>query len=172
MASSSDARAAKAGRASALSGAELPLTGTHRDDCAFCQIIIGTRAARTVFEDEAVVAFLDARPIFPGHTLLVPRRHHETLADLPEALVQPLFSAARLLARAVQEALGAQGSFVAMNNKVSQSVPHLHVHIVPRSRGDGLKGFFWPRHPYASSAEEEAAQEAIRAALAQLASRG
>jgi histidine triad (HIT) family protein len=136
--------------------------------CAFCQIVRGEREALVVYQTAHVVAFLDARPIFPGHTLLVPRAHHETLGDLPGSLIEPVFSAARLLAKAVQDAMGSQGSFVAMNNIVSQSVPHLHVHVVPRSRGDGLKGFFWPRHPYPSPEAEEAAKEAIQLALTRL----
>jgi len=106
-----------------------------------------------VLEDERSAAFLDQRPLFPGHCLLIPRDHYETLIDLPPELVGPLFQNARLLARAVEVGLGAEGSFVAINNRVSQSVPHLHIHIVPRRKGDGLRGFFWPRQRYASEAE-------------------
>ena len=102
-----------------------------------------------MLEEEHCVAFLDVRPLFEGHVLLVPRDHHETLADLPPALVAPLFTTAQRLCRAVVRAQGAQGTFVAMNNVVSQSVPHLHVHVVPRRRKDGLRGFFWPRTRYA-----------------------
>src|SRR4051794_40571692 len=94
------------------------------------------------------MAFLDVRPLFPGHTLLVPRTHYDTLADLPATLFEPLFANARLLAAVMEEGLGAQGAFVALNNRVSQSVPHLHVHVVPRTKGDGLRGFFWPRTKY------------------------
>lgn len=101
-----------------------------------------------VYEDEGSLAFLDHRPLFFGHSLLIPRDHHETLADIPDELLLPLFSSARLLARAMEEVLGAQGSFVAVNNKVSQSVPHFHVHVVPRRFKDGLRGFFWPRTKY------------------------
>ena len=134
--------------------------------CLFCDIVSGDEAAHIVFEDETSVAFLDVRPLFPGHSLLVPRAHHETLPDLPPDLVQPLFSAARLLSAVVPDAMGAQGSFVAMNNKVSQSVPHLHVHIVPRVAKDGLRGFFWPRHRYGSKQEMDEVTERIRSAIA------
>ena len=122
--------------------------------------------AHIVFDDECCVGFLDARPLFPGHTLLVPREHHETLWDLPDALLTPLFANAKVLSSAVREAMGAQGAFVAMNNVVSQSVPHLHIHIAPRNRKDGLRGFFWPRTKYRS--DEQAAEVAarIRAELA------
>jgi len=132
--------------------------------CAFCAIVSGDTPADVVAEDDATLAFLDNRPVFPGHVLLVPRDHYETLADLPAALVEPLFAAARRLSVAVQEALDAHGSFVAMNNTVSQSVPHLHVHIVPRRRKDGLRGFFWPRQRYADPAEAQAVAARIREA--------
>ena len=115
----------------------------------------GERPAARVLEDESFVAFLDVRPLFPGHTLVVPRDHHETLTDLPGAEVGPLFDRVRALAVAMEDALGAQGSFVAVNNRVSQSVPHLHVHVVPRTKGDGLRGFFWPRTKYESDEEAE-----------------
>jgi histidine triad (HIT) family protein len=126
--------------------------------CVFCEIVAGTRPAHRVFEDEACVGFLDTRPVFAGHVLLVPRLHLETLADLPADLAGPLFIRVQRLARAVEAALGADGTFVALNNKVSQSVPHLHVHIIPRKKKDGLRGFFWPRQKYAN--EEDAAQVA------------
>ena len=113
------------------------------------------------------MAFLDHRPLFHGHTLLIPRDHHETLADLPGVLVEPLFANARFLSTAVQEAMAAEGTFVAINNKVSQSVPHLHVHVVPRRRKDGLRGFFWPRRRY-DGAEMQVAAEAVRRAVARL----
>lgn len=138
-------------------------------DCRFCLIAGGEVPAHVVYGDPHCLAFLDRRPLFPGHILLIPRAHCATLADLPPALVSPLFSAARLLARAVEEAMGAQGSFVAMNNRVSQSIPHLHVHIVPRNRGDGLKGFFWPRHSYPDEAAAERVRDALRAAVSRLA---
>ncbi len=128
--------------------------------CAFCAIVAGATPAHVVASDDHTLAFLDVRPVFPGHVLLVPREHHETLGDLPPALVGPLFDAARRLARAVEAGMEAHGTFVAMNNTVSQSVPHLHVHVVPRRRKDGLRGFFWPRQRYAD--EEEMADVAAR----------
>ncbi len=135
------------------------------EGCAFCAIIAGGADAHIVFEDELSLAFLDDRPLFPGHTLLVPRAHHEAIWDLPDELVGPLFLNARLLAAAVREAMGSQGAFVAANNVVSQSVPHFHVHVVPRNRKDGLRGFFWPRRKYRSEEEAKAAAEAVRAAV-------
>lgn len=132
-------------------------------DCVFCEIARGERAGWIVYENELSLAFLDQRPLFPGHTLLVPRAHHETLGELPESGVAPLFGAARLLARAVEQAMEAQGTFVAINNRVSQSVPHLHVHVVPRRRGDGLRGFFWPRKGYDGEPHKDAVRDAIRA---------
>jgi histidine triad (HIT) family protein len=128
----------------------------------FCRIIAGEVPAHIVLDDEEFVAFLDARPVFKGHVLVVPRRHYVTLADLPVPVVGPLFERVRLLSAAIPAALGAQGTFVALNNVVSQSVPHLHVHVVPRTKGDGLRGFFWPRGRYAS--EGEASQYARRIA--------
>jgi histidine triad (HIT) family protein len=121
--------------------------------CRFCQIVAGDEAAHLVFEDERSVAFLDNRPLFHGHSLLVPREHHETLGDLTEELTGALFANARLLSLAVPEAMEKPGSFVALNNRVSQSVPHLHVHVVPRRPKDGLRGFFWPRTRYESEAQ-------------------
>ena len=138
------------------------------DGCIFCDIVAGIVPAEIVFEDETSLAFLDIRPVFPGHVLLVPRAHHETLADLPDALVEPLFTDARMLSIAVQGALEADGTFVAMNNKISQSVPHLHVHVVPRRRKDGLRGYFWPRQKYASDEERSGIADAIRAAVVEL----
>ena len=135
-------------------------------DCRFCAILAGQASAHFVLDEPDVAAFLDIRPLFKGHVLVMPREHHETLADLPGALVAPLFRQVQRISAAVPAACGAQGSFVALNNKVSQSVPHLHVHVVPRTRGDGLRGFFWPRTRYAG--EEEAASYAsgLRDALA------
>jgi histidine triad (HIT) family protein len=124
-------------------------------DCLFCRIAAGPVPAAVVFEDESSLAFLDHRPVFPGHTLLIPRQHIPTLADLPGPLIKPFFCNAQLLARAIESALASDGSFVAINNRVSQSVPHLHVHIVPRRKRDGLRGFFWPRQPYKTSEEME-----------------
>lgn len=138
----------------------MAVTVPGRDSCVFCEIVDRTRSAHVVLDDEVTMAFLDQRPIFPGHTLLVPRRHYETLPDLPAELVGPLFERAARIARAVETSLGAEGSFVALNNRVSQSVPHLHVHVVPRRRKDGLRGFFWPRRRYDS--DEDAAEVAER----------
>ena len=136
--------------------------------CLFCGIINGDVDASIVYQDDVSIAFLDHRPLFHGHCLLVPRSHFETLNDLPKELVSPVFENVQLLARAVEVVLGAEGSFVAMNNRVSQSVPHLHVHIVPRKRKDGLKGFFWPRTKYGNEAEILAVQKAIRSAIAEI----
>jgi histidine triad (HIT) family protein len=133
--------------------------------CAFCDIVAGEASAHVVFDDEVSVGFLDLRPLFPGHTLLAPKVHVETFADLPDELLVPYFSAARLLSRAMEEVLDAQGSFVAMNNKVSQSVPHLHIHVVPRRRKDGLRGFFWPRSKYASEDEMAGVAASLRAGI-------
>jgi len=118
-----------------------------------------------VLADDAVVAFLDARPVFKGHVLVVPREHYETMADLPEALVGPLFGRVRRISAVMPGALGSQGSFVGINNTVSQSVPHFHVHVVPRTKGDGLRGFFWPRVRYADDAEAAAYAGRLRSAL-------
>jgi histidine triad (HIT) family protein len=134
-------------------------------ECLFCGIAAGDVPATTVLDEEHVVAFLDVRPVFKGHVLVVPRAHHVTFPDLPAPLVEPLLVAAQRVARAVVDGLGAQGSFVAMNNVVSQSVPHLHVHVVPRTKGDGLRGFFWPRQKYTDDDEREAFGVRIRDAL-------
>ena len=133
--------------------------------CLFCQIATLEAGARLVFEDEISIAFLDHRPVFPGHCLLIPKEHFETLADLPTNLIGPLFQNAQLMARAVENAMAAHGTFVAMNNRVSQSVPHFHVHVVPRRRKDGLRGFFWPRYPYKSDEEADLVQSAVRNAV-------
>jgi len=122
-------------------------------------------AARLVFEDEISLAFLDHRPVFPGHCLLIPKSHYETLTDLPANLVGPFFKNAQLLAGAIESAMEAHGTFVAMNNRVSQSVQHLHVHAVPRRRKDGLRGFFWPRCPYKTDEEADLIQSVIRKAI-------
>ena len=121
--------------------------------CAFCAVVAGESPAAVVLDEPDLVAFLDIRPLFKGHVLLVPRLHVETLPDLPAPLRDPFLEAAQRLSGAMVTALGAQGSFVALNNTVSQSVPHLHVHVVPRTKGDGLRGFFWPRTKYAGEAE-------------------
>jgi histidine triad (HIT) family protein len=137
----------------------------------FCRIIRGEGEAAVVFEDDLSLAFLDHRPLFPGHCLLVPKEHYETLADLPATLVGPLFQNAQLVERAIEEGLGADGTFVALNNHVSQSVPHVHIHLVPRHRKDGLKGFFWPRHRYPDSAALRQVQETLREACIRIRSR-
>lgn len=134
-------------------------------DCLFCRIVAGAEPAEVVLDEPHAVAFLDVRPVFAGHCLLVPRSHTETFADLPTADVEPFFSTGQRLARAVETGMDAHGTFVAMNNKVSQSVPHLHLHVVPRRFKDGLRGFFWPRSRYADAAEQSAVAERIRAAL-------
>ncbi|MGP3981600.1 HIT family protein [Streptomyces sp. KR80] len=134
-------------------------------NCPFCAIVVGEVPDHRVFEDETAVAFLDARPLFPGHVLVVPRQHVETLTDLPAAEVGPFFSRVQRIAGAVERGMAAAGSFVAANNRVSQSVPHFHVHVVPRNRKDGLRGFFWPRTRYADEAQAEEVAARLRAAL-------
>ena len=131
-----------------MSGSETEGSRTPESSCVFCRIVAGELPAHVVLDDAVCVAFLDRRPVFEGHVLVVPRAHHETLADLPVDLVGPLFERVRLLQVAIEQGLGAEGVWMAVNNRVSQSVPHLHVHVVPRSKGDGLKGFFWPRQRY------------------------
>ena len=133
--------------------------------CLFCSIAAGETPADVVLDTPDVVAFLDHRPLFPGHTLVVPHAHVETLRDLDDATREVLFAQVQRVAAAVQDAMGAAGSFVAMNNVVSQSVPHLHVHVVPRNRKDGLRGFFWPRTHYADEAEAASVAAAIRVVL-------
>lgn len=132
--------------------------------CVFCDVVAGDLAAEVVFEDESFLAFLDHRPVQKGHILMVPRQHLATLLDLPPDLHGRFVANAQRLAAAVVDGLGAQGSFVAVNNVVSQSVPHLHLHVVPRTRGDGLKGFFWPRHKYREGEQKEYADR-LRAVL-------
>jgi histidine triad (HIT) family protein len=134
--------------------------------CTFCAIIAGQLEAAMIWNDADTAAFLDSRPLFKGHVLVVPHAHVPTLPDLPAADVGVLFTAVQRAARAVEGALSAEGTFVAMNNKVSQSVPHLHVHVVPRRRKDGLRGFFWPREPYLDDAEMHEVARRIRDALA------
>lgn len=134
--------------------------------CTFCAIIAGGIGAEIVMENDDFVAFLDSRPVFRGHTLVVPRDHFATLLDLPPTLRDGFLAAGQDLAGALQTALGAQGTFVAMNNTISQSVPHLHMHVVPRNKGDGLRGFFWPRASYGPG-EAAAYAERLRAAVAE-----
>jgi histidine triad (HIT) family protein len=133
--------------------------------CVFCSIVEGAESAHVVLDDEVVLAFLDVRPLFPGHVLVVPRPHIETLTDLPPDDVGPYFERVQRIAAAVRSAMGAQGSFVALNNTVSQSVPHLHTHVVPRTKGDGLKGFFWPRTRYRDDAHAAEVAATIAGAL-------
>ena len=134
-------------------------------DCLFCRIVAGDESAEIVFSDDVSVAFLDIRPVFHGHTLLVTREHYATLPDLPSDLVDPYFANVQMLSVAVRDAMEAQGTFVAINNVVSQSVPHLHTHVVPRVKKDGLRGFFWPRTKYEH--DDHAAETAakVRAAI-------
>jgi histidine triad (HIT) family protein len=135
------------------------------ENCPFCQIVRGEMPAYVIFEDEVSLAFLDRRPLFPGHCLLIPKAHYPTLIDLPTELVGPLFTTAQLLAGVVELGLQAEGTFVAINNRVSQSVPHVHIHIVPRRKKDGLKGFFWPRQKYESEAAMLEIQQKLRSAV-------
>lgn len=139
--------------------------GAEAAGCVFCSIVAGEVTAGIVLDEPDFVGFLDARPVFKGHVLLVPRRHVETLPDLPAGLRDGFLEAAQRLATAVKVGLGAQGSFVAVNNTVSQSVPHLHLHVVPRTKGDGLRGFFWPRTTYADDAERDRYAEVLGRAL-------
>ena len=138
------------------------------ESCRFCAIVGGDVESQLVLEDDETIAFLDSRPLFPGHSLLVPREHVETLVDLPDGLLPALFANARLLARAMEVGMGAEGSFVAINNRVSQSVPHLHVHVVPRTKGDGLRGFFWPRQKYRDDAHAAETRDRLRETVASL----
>jgi histidine triad (HIT) family protein len=133
--------------------------------CTFCAILAGEKPAHVVHDDDAAFAFLDTKPLFFGHVLVVPRRHVVTLPELPAAEVGPFFERVRLVAAALPHAMEAEGTFVAMNNAVSQSVPHLHVHVVPRTKGDGLKGFFWPRRRYDDDGHLSSVAERIKAAL-------
>ena len=134
-------------------------------DCVFCAIVAGDADADVVLDEPDFLAFLDQRPVFKGHVLLVPRAHVVTLPDLPAGLRDGFLAAAQRIATAVVDGLGAQGSFVAMNNVVSQSVPHLHLHVVPRTKGDGLRGFFWPRTKYAGAEEQGQYAARLRAVL-------
>jgi histidine triad (HIT) family protein len=137
-------------------------------DCLFCRIVEGAVPAHTVLDEDFALGFLDARPVFKGHVLVVPRIHVGTFPDLPAELLTPFMGAVQRVASAMVAGLGAQGSFVAANNIVSQSVPHLHFHVVPRTKGDGLRGFFWPRTRYASDDEAAAYAARLSDALARL----
>ena len=139
-----------------------PIDSRDPMSCVFCDIASGKLPAEIVWQSDDAVAFLDSRPLFPGHVLLIPTAHIATLADLPAAQVGPLFQAVQKLESAVERALDAEGTFIAVNNRVSQSVPHLHIHIVPRRKGDGLKGFFWPRRAYDSDEHLRETAEKIR----------
>jgi histidine triad (HIT) family protein len=136
--------------------------------CVFCDVVAGRADAVLVARTDHTVAFLDRSPVFHGHTLVVPVVHHETLADVPSELLHPLFAEVQRISVAVERGLGAAGSFVAMNNRVSQSVAHVHVHVVPRNRKDGLRGFFWPRQRYRDAAHADEVASALRGALATL----
>lgn len=124
------------------------ITASGISSCLFCRIVAAESPASIIFEDDVSLAFLDIRPLFPGHALLIPKSHFQTIKDLPLEIVGTLFANVQKLSAAVQEMMEAEGTFIAINNVVSQSVPHFHIHIVPRRKGDGLKGFFWPRRPY------------------------
>jgi len=144
------------------------LVNVTSQDCPFCKIVRSEIQSYNVFEDDVTLAFLDRRPLFPGHCLLIPKSHYETLIDLPASLVSPFFQNAQLLARAMEKGLQAEGTFVAINNRISQSVPHLHIHIVPRHTKDGLKGFFWPRQHYKDEAAILSIQSTLQSTITQL----
>ncbi len=139
-----------------------------KENCTFCNIIRGSIPSHKVFEDDISLAFLDHRPLFARHCLFIVKDHLETFSDLPDELVGPLFLNVQLLSRAVMQGMDAEGTFVAVNNRVSQSVPHFHVHIVPRRKGDGLKGFFWPRRAYKDADEIDQTLRALHSAIASL----
>ncbi len=137
--------------------------------CTFCAIIEGSIKNHKVFEDDTTVAFLDDKPVFEGHVLIVPREHIRTFEELPKTLVDPIFSNVKLISMGVERAMDADGTFIAINNNVSQSVPHLHIHVVPRRFEDGLRGFFWPRYPYKSGERAAEVCEAIKKEISSLA---
>jgi histidine triad (HIT) family protein len=142
-----------------------------KSQCKFCEIAEGKAECFSVYESRDEIAFLDIRPLFHGHLLLIPKSHVETIMDLPTEYIPTLFTTAKLLSIAVQEAMSAEGIFMAINNGVSQSVPHLHIHIVPRRKKDGLKGFFWPRTSY-DNKEIEEVQRKIKETVDRLSSLG
>jgi histidine triad (HIT) family protein len=144
------------------------MMGVTDENCVFCKIAAGAIPSYVVYRDEEAIAFLDNDPLFPGHVLLCPREHFATLPDLPEDMAGPIMRATQLLAKAVEAAVDAEGTFVAMNNTVSQTVPHLHIHVVPRRRKDGLRGFFWPRQQYKDDHAKEAVRDAIERELRKL----
>lgn len=135
------------------------------EECRFCHIAKSKAEAYVVFEDSSTIAFLDINPLFAGHTLLVPKSHYATFTETPQEVIGTLFNNARLISVAIEKGLGADGSFIALNNKVSQSVPHLHVHIIPRKFGDGFRGAFWPRYAYKDKEEILQVQKKIRESL-------
>lgn len=141
---------------------------TASQPCIFCKIVRGEVPATVVFEDDVALAFLDHRPLFPGHCLIIPKLHYPTLADLPRSLLGPFFGNVQLLVKAVEQGMKAEGTFVATNNRVSQSVLHFHVHVVPRRLQDGLRGFFWPRQKYKDEEEAREVQKALQAAIAKI----
>lgn len=149
---------------------QLDFEGSNSSDikCAFCDIVWGKRPAYIVFQDSTFMAFLDKRPLFPGHCLLIPQKHFSTLVELDTPLIEPLFLNARMLAIAIEKAMTAEGTFIAINNKVSQSILHLHIHIVPRRKKDGLKGFFWPRNLYRDDKHIQEVQKNIKIAVSEL----
>jgi histidine triad (HIT) family protein len=132
------------------------------EGCAFCEIIEGKSKTNVVFEDTYALAFLDQRPVFHGHCLLVPKQHFETIMDTPDSMEGPLFKDVKLLSKAIKLAMKADGILIISNNLISQSVPHLHIHIIPRRKGEILKGFMWPRHPYESEEQMEKIAESIK----------
>jgi histidine triad (HIT) family protein len=138
------------------------------NDCVFCKIATGQIDSYVVYEDELTIVFLDNGPLFPGHCLVCPKAHYDTLMDVPASKLEPLFATAQIISRAIEKGIAAEGSFVAVNNRVSQSVPHLHVHVIPRRRGDGMKGFFWPRRPYKNEQEMAEVRDRLRAAITSL----
>lgn len=145
------------------------MSASQADGCSFCAIVAGDDPDVVVYRSAEVAGFLDRRPLFHGHCLFVPRRHIQTLDELPGELVLPLITAVQTAMVALQRELAAEGVFVAANNRVSQSVPHLHIHVVPRRRGDGLRGFFWPRHPYEDEAQMRAVRDRVRTAINEVA---
>jgi len=136
--------------------------------CIFCDIAVGNAPAHIVHQDDVILAFLDKRPVFAGHCLVVPRKHFATLTDIPSYIMEPLFANAKLLSQAIEASMGAGGTFIAINNKVSQSVPHFHIHVIPRKKGDGLKGFFWPRIRYRNEEYMEQVRDRIAQAVSEM----
>ncbi|MDY6833182.1 MAG: HIT family protein [Chloroflexota bacterium] len=139
------------------------MSDKEKSGCIFCDIAIGNAPAYIVYQDDVILAFLDKRPVFAGHCLVVPKKHFATLTDIPSYIMEPLFANAKLISKAIEASMGAGGTFIAINNKVSQSVPHFHIHVIPRTKGDGLKGFFWPRMRY----RDEEYVEQVRDRIAQ-----